>query len=135
MTMHLEGPWLSTTGKKRSKQKWASAEQKRKAQVLSDSWKKKIAEIDKLSSTKYSRESKVVNKSSDRATLDLKIKTPPGRETVYIASQDTGWVACTRKTDQEYTGTAIVGISTLHKSNGIPVFSQQEAEEVAKMRR
>ena len=26
MTMHLEGPWLSTTGKKKGKKKFASAE-------------------------------------------------------------------------------------------------------------
>jgi len=29
--MHLEGPWLSTTGKKKGKKKWASAEAKRKS--------------------------------------------------------------------------------------------------------
>ena len=127
MTMHLEGPWLSTTGKKKGPRKWASAEQKRKAEQLADSWKRQIAVLDKMSNTKYSREAKAVKKSLERVVLDLKIKTPPGRETVYVASQDTGWVACTRKKDQEYTGTAIVGISTLHKSNGIPVFSQQEA--------
>ena len=34
-----------------------------------------------------------------------------------------------------YTGDAIVGIATMHKSNSIPVFSQKDAEDVAKMRR
>lgn len=34
-----------------------------------------------------------------------------------------------------YTGDKIVGISTMHKSNAIPVFSQEEAEDIAKMRR
>jgi hypothetical protein len=34
MTMHLEGPWLSTTGKKRGKQKWASAEAKQHIDYL-----------------------------------------------------------------------------------------------------
>lgn len=34
-----------------------------------------------------------------------------------------------------YTGNAIVGIATMHKSNLVPVFSQQEAEDTAKMRR
>ena len=38
MTMHLEGPWLSTTGKKRGPRKWASAEAKRKAQLLQQEW-------------------------------------------------------------------------------------------------
>ena len=38
MTMHLVGPWLSMTGKKKSKQKWASAEQKREAERLEAEW-------------------------------------------------------------------------------------------------
>lgn len=36
---------------------------------------------------------------------------------------------------KEYTGDAIIGIATLHKSNAVPVFSQQEAEDISKMRR
>ena len=36
--MHLEGPWLTTTGKKRGKKKFASAEHARKARELDESW-------------------------------------------------------------------------------------------------
>ena len=32
MSMHLVGPWLTTTGKKKGKKKWRSAEHKRKAE-------------------------------------------------------------------------------------------------------
>jgi endothelin-converting enzyme/putative endopeptidase len=32
--MHLEGPWLSTTGKKKGPKKWASAEAKAKAESM-----------------------------------------------------------------------------------------------------
>ena len=39
MTMHLEGPWLSTTGKKRGKIKFRNAEEARKARELDESWK------------------------------------------------------------------------------------------------
>ena len=39
MSMHLEGPWLSTTGKKKGKKKFASAEHARKARELEESWK------------------------------------------------------------------------------------------------
>ena len=38
MTMHLEGPWLSTTGKKKTKRKFASAEHARKARELAEHW-------------------------------------------------------------------------------------------------
>jgi glutamate synthase domain-containing protein 2 len=37
--MHLVGPWLSTTGKKKGKKKFASAEHARKARELDESWK------------------------------------------------------------------------------------------------
>lgn len=39
------------------------------------------------------------------------------------------------KASPRYTGTSIVGIATMHKSNAVPAFSQQEAEELARMRR
>ena len=42
---------------------------------------------------------------------------------------------CTRKENPVYTGTLIKGIATMHKSNAVPVISQQEAEDISKMRR
>jgi hypothetical protein len=35
----------------------------------------------------------------------------------------------------KYTGTKILGIGTLHKSNGVPIFSEEEAVDIATMRR
>jgi hypothetical protein len=34
-----------------------------------------------------------------------------------------------------YTGDQMLGIGQLHKSNAVPVFKQEEAEEIARMRR
>jgi hypothetical protein len=34
-----------------------------------------------------------------------------------------------------YTGTKVKGIATMHKSNAVPVFSDEEAVEISKMRR
>jgi hypothetical protein len=34
-----------------------------------------------------------------------------------------------------YTGTAMLGIGTLHKSNAVPIFSDEEAKDQANMRR
>ena len=36
---------------------------------------------------------------------------------------------------KQYTGNKIIGIATLHKSNAVPVFSQQDAIDISKMRR
>jgi hypothetical protein len=34
-----------------------------------------------------------------------------------------------------YTGTAMLGIGTLHKSNAVPIFTNEEALDQANMRR
>jgi hypothetical protein len=34
-----------------------------------------------------------------------------------------------------YTGDKLLGIATMHKSNMVPVFSKESAEDIAKMRR
>lgn len=34
-----------------------------------------------------------------------------------------------------YTGEAMIGIGQLHKSNAVPIFSQEEAIDISKMRR
>jgi len=39
------------------------------------------------------------------------------------------------KPRMQYTGTKMIGIGTLHKSNAVPVFSEDEAHEMARMRR
>ena len=63
-------------------------------------------------------------------------KIPPGRETPQINSLNTGFVACTKPVSgNSYTGTKMLGIGTLHKSNAVPVFTDDEAKDMAKMRR
>ena len=68
-------------------------------------------------------------------TWEYKLTTPPGRTTSHhIPSRDTGGNASKKETMQ-YTGTKMIGIGTLHKSNAVPVFSDHEAKEMARMRR
>ena len=63
-------------------------------------------------------------------------RVPPGRETPKINSLDTGFIPCTKSvTGDSYTGTKMLGIGTLHKSNAVPVFNNDEAVDMAKMRR
>ena len=131
MTMHLEGPWLSTTGKKKGPKKWASSEAKNLAKQRESEWDRKLLEFEKMT-PKFSTGPYNAPKKS---ITNYMPKTPPGRETAPIPSQDTGWVTCVKPKDTEYTGEKCLGISVLHKSNGIPVFSQEEAVEISKMRR
>ena len=42
---------------------------------------------------------------------------------------------CSKPERKEYTGTLVKGISTLHKSNAVPIINEQEAKDHASMRR
>lgn len=130
MAFHLEGPWLSTTGKKKGPRKWASAEAKRKAEILREDWER-IKSDHNITSERPTRAKDMKSNLADT----YKITLPPGRETPYVASRDTGWVACTKSTDKVYTGTKVKGIGTMHKSNAVPIFSDEEAVDISKMRR
>lgn len=57
------------------------------------------------------------------------------RETPKIKSLSTAGGSTAKAPDKVYTGSAMLGIGTLHKSNGVPIFSQEEAHDIAKMRR
>ena len=50
-------------------------------------------------------------------------------------SLNSGDGVATSKPRLQYTGTKMIGIGTLHKSNTVPVFSDDEAKEMARMRR
>lgn len=131
MSFHLEGPWLSTTGKQRGKRKWASAEAKRAAEKKQADWGIMLRKFDDMAP----RFSTGPYNAPKKTMADVMPRTPPGRETVRIESQDTGWVPCVKVKDNEYTGTKIKGIGTMHKSNAVPVFSDQEAKDISSMRR
>jgi len=60
---------------------------------------------------------------------------PPGRETPKINSIPFTGGPCTKPDQKVYTGTKIKGIGTMHKSNAVPIFSDEEAQDIAKMRR
>jgi len=57
------------------------------------------------------------------------------RETPQYKSLDTHAGSTAKKQTQEYTGTNMLGIGQLHKSNSVPVFRKEDAEDQAKMRR
>ena len=129
--MHLEGPWLSTTGKRKGKQKFASAEHARKARELDESWK----ELQKKWAVEI--EDKKRNRAMSAAPLkgNYSLTIPEGRNTTsHLKSVNTGGNALL-KPNPVYTGTKVKGIATMHKSNAVPVFSDEEAIDISKMRR
>jgi len=129
MSMHLEGPWLSTSGKKKGKQKFASAEHARKARELDESWK----ELQKRWSIEA--EDKKRKRALSSATYTAPKATYRGADAPRIPSRDTGGGNATLAPAKVYTGTKVKGIATMHKSNAVPVFSDEEAIDISKMRR
>jgi len=129
--MHLEGPWLSTTGKKKTKRKFASAEHARKARALDESWK----ELQKKWGIEAEEKKRIRGLSAPSLSSSYSLKIPEGRNTTaHIKSVDTGGNAVL-KPAKIYTGTKVKGIATMHKSNAVPVFSDEEAQDISKMRR
>ncbi len=129
--MHLEGPWLSTTGKRKGKKKFASAEHARKARELDESWK----ELQKRWAVEIEDKKRTRGLSAPSLSTSYSLAIPEGRNTTaHIKSVDTGGNA-TLKPAKVYTGTKVKGIATMHKSNAVPVFSDEEAVDIARMRR
>jgi hypothetical protein len=126
--MHLEGPWLSTTGKKKGKTKFRNADEARKSRELDESWK----ELQKR--WEVEAEDKKRKRALSAETLSYKLSVPANRSTKHIPSRDTGGNA-TLAPAKVYTGTMVKGIATMHKSNAVPVFSDEEAIDISRMRR
>jgi len=129
MSMHLHHPSLSLNGRRKGKVKFRNAEEARKARELDASWK----ELQKK--WEVEAEEKKRRRALDAEPLTYKLSTPPGRSTRHIPSLNTGdGIASTRPIPQ-YTGTKMLGIGTMHKSNAVPIFSDEEAIAISTMRR
>jgi hypothetical protein len=131
--MHLEGPWLSTNGKRKGKVKFASAEAKRKSEQLDKDWKDLLK---RQGLESEDRKRKRALESTTSLSTKYLLGIPEGRNTTaHIKSLDSGLGVATLAPPKVYTGTKVKGIATMHKSNAVPVFSDEEAVEISRMRR
>ena len=129
--MHLEGPWLSTTGKRKGKQKFASADAKQKSEQLDKEWR----ELQKRWGVEADERKRRRAMEAEPLSGHYSLTIPAGRSTAHIKSlgQDSG--VATLAQPKVYTGTKVKGIATMHKSNAVPVFSDEQAIDISKMRR
>jgi len=129
MTMHLAHPALSMGGKRKGKVKFRNAEEARKARELDQSWKELQ---DKWG---VEAEEKKRKRALSAPTLTYTLSAPPGRTTsTNIPSRVTAG-GSTAPIHKVYTGNKIIGIGTMHKSNAVPIFSDEQAVEISRMRR
>lgn len=130
MTMHLVHPSLTTMGKRKGKRKFRNADEARKARELKESWeqlqKKWNSEPKAKKSNKNSPVTTLIRSDVYRRDTGPAIKSLNGGKNMSPA---------TKAPDKVYTGTKIIGIGTMHKSNAVPIFSDEEAQDIARMRR
>jgi hypothetical protein len=124
MSMHLEGPWLSMQGKKKGKRKFRNADEAARARELEADWQ---ALLKKYPAKKVP----ALAKKTSIAPVNLNHE----RSTRHIPSLDTGGGSTAAVPVKVYTGDKMVGIGTMHKSNMVPIFSDQEAKDISTMRR
>ncbi len=131
MTMHLVGPALTMTGKRKGKMKFRNSEEARKHRELESDWH------DLQKKWGVEQEQKKRKRAMAAEPLVYSLDTPIGRtNTHHIKSLDTGHSGpVSSKPAQKYTGSKMIGVGQLHKSNAVPVFCDQDAIDIARMRR
>lgn len=102
--------------------------------------KKEMAEyqawLDNLDNQKTNFSRKTMGKISFDPKAIPKLTIPAGRDVKQYPSMVTPGGSATKPVKGNvYTGTAMKGIGTLHKSNAVPIFSNEEAIDQANMRR
>lgn len=129
MTMHLHHPSLSLGGKKKGKVKFRNADEARKARELDASWK----ELQKKWGVEA--EEKKRKRAMAAEPLTYNLSADMVRSTKHIPSRGDSTGNATLAPPKVYTGTKVKGIATMHKSNAVPVFSDEEAQDISRMRR
>lgn len=131
MTMHLHHPALSLGGKRKGKVKFRNSAEAQKARQLDEDWK----ELQKKWGV--DADEKRRKRALEAEPLQYTLSAPVGRSTTqHIKSRDTGHIGAVKAKDiPQYTGTKMLGIGTMHKSNAVPVFSDEEAKSISSMRR
>ncbi|HEY6437594.1 MAG TPA: hypothetical protein VIY47_13460 [Ignavibacteriaceae bacterium] len=160
MSMHLEGPWLSTTSSKKRKTKITKAQQ----EEFERGWRDRNQRLKEMHLPKETFEQYLEwiygkgNKAKTKAKSETKCSPAiekaqntsiiDSRKHVQANGQETckgtdarpnpkAWITgpVSSKPSPSYTGTKIIGIGTMHKSNMVPIFSDDEAKDISKMRR
>ena len=142
MSMHLVGPYLTTTNYRRRNSKVTKSKMaKWEADYRERCKLNKRLGLPKETFDEYLDiiHGRVKVKSN---FVPLQPKVDPILEQIkrhkemYPSGNGFGTASSTAKKEpQKYTGTLIKGIATMHKSNAVPVIDDEQAKEIARMRR
>lgn len=141
MSMHLVGPYLTTTNYRQRK---TTPTKSKQAQWQLD-WQAKNRELKRRGLPKISYEQYVDElhgrvhvtkvRPNQQGALAVSLTVPADRSTKHIPSVDTGQGSTAKKESLKYTGDKMLGIGVLHKSNSVPIFRVDDAKDISTMRR
>lgn len=139
MSMHLAGPWLTTTKTNRRVKISASRERQLKQSLVEHN---QFLKKHKMSTMTFDQYVDYVYGKKKIKDFKPKSKNLPVKESSNVPfypslNTDVKELSgvCAKKEEQVYTGSKLIGIAVMHKSNLVPVFSRDDATELAKMRR
>ena len=132
MTMHLLGPAYTTTRTSKRKSVPVSVTSKYAKEFVDYNKHMKKLGLKLKTFDEYVAYRQGKHKPVLRGTKMPEYNVSNHREK-YPSLADTGVTFA--KKPNVYTGDRLLGIATMHKSNSVPVFSQEDAIEIAKMRR
>ena len=129
MTMHILPVYYTTTNTRKRKKK-----NKTKSLIVAEREHEKFLKRMGLNSHSST------NKAPKRSVAQFGSASALGAEGQRFKSSHSDQClgydsSMAKKEEKVYTGTEIIGIAQMHKSNAVPVRSKKSAEEVAKMRR
>ena len=147
MTMHLVGPYMTTTNYKKRKSKQLSQKRLEELQI---EWRRYNKDMRRKNMHSLQWETfedylSYIQGNPPKRKKEVKefksYETPKSYERhteKYPSLQTSNTIpgACAKRESPKYTGDLIVGIATMHKSNAVPVMRDTEqAKEIASMRR
>lgn len=133
MTMHLLGPAYTTTKTSKRKSKLTETKYGKYCQDWLE-YNKQMKRLGSKTKTfdEYMTYRAGKSKPKLRGTKMPEYKVSDHRQ-LYPSQSEIG--VAFAKQPNTYTGEKLIGIAMMHKSNLVPVFSQEDAEDISRMRR
>jgi hypothetical protein len=140
MTMHLVGPYMTTTNyrksnKTKSRTKNQQLEFEKSHRDYNKGMKRIHAHDQMMSIEEYDLYVRGTWKPKATKFKEYKPTATFTEERKQYPSAGDGIGVAFKKETQKYTGTLITGIATMHKSNAVPIINREQAIDIANMRR
>ena len=141
MSMHLVGPYLTTTNYSKRKEKVTQAQMNRWVEGYRERCKlNKRLGLPKQTFEEYVDALHGKVKTARQKFVPLEVKPDPVMDRIrqhkeLYPSLNSMQGNTAKPAPKVYTGTLIKGIATMHKSNAVPVINDEQAIEISRMRR